>query len=523
MKTTRYPLRKSRLVITCLVAAGLLSGSSLLVADTLSSTATGTSVAWGTTTNWLDGSIPISTDDVLIDYSNGATTTVLTLNAAQAANSLTFGSATGTALGSFTLRANTSVTTGRTLTLTSGNITVDSSVTGQINLGTPAAAGFGVTTVSLAPTGTSTFTVATGKTLNIDAVLTGTGTTLTLAGGGTVVLAGANTFGASSRLITTSATAGSVLAINNAAALGNSLNILNLSSGSTIDNTSGAGITLNNTNGIRVLGTFTFAGTQDLTFNGNVDLRGGNRTITTTAGTLTFNGVVSNGSTTFTKTGAGTLVFGGANTYAGLTTISGGTLQLGNGGTTGSLLTTGTIANNANFTINRSDSVVQGTDFSATAISGTGSFTQAGVGTTTLNITNTFTGVTTVTAGTLATSSTGTFGAGNVSVAAGAALTFGNNASIGDLKALTFASTSAIALNFTGAETIGSVFNSVTSTFLTDGTYDAAGLNSFFGGISAFSGTGSITVSAIPEPATVAVFAGLAVLGLSALRRRRTA
>jgi len=63
----------------------------------------------------------------------------------------------------------------------------------------------------------------------------------------------------------------------------------------------------------------------------------------------TFSGVIQNGTgaTALTKTGIGTLILSGANTYTGTTTISAGTLQVGNGGTSGSL-GTGSIVNNAN-------------------------------------------------------------------------------------------------------------------------------------------------------------------------------
>lgn len=134
---------------------------------------------------------------------------------------------------------------------------------------------------------------------------------------------------------------------------------------------------------------------------------------------------------------------------------------------------------------------------------------------------NTYNGGTTVNAGTVATSSTGTFGTGNISVAAGAGLTLGNSASIADSATLTFADTSTISLSFSGAETLGAVYDSVTATYLAAGTYTAGELNTYFGNISAFTGAGSLTVSAIPEPATYAALAGALAIGAVVIRRRR--
>ncbi|SEL33029.1 outer membrane autotransporter barrel domain-containing protein [Variovorax sp. YR750] len=100
--------------------------------------------------------------------------------------------------------------------------------------------------------------------------------------------------------------------------------------------------------------------------------------------------------------GSGTTALTGANTYSGGTTITAGTLQLGNGGTTGSIA--GNVVNNATLAINHSNAF----GF-AGAISGGGVLQQLGAGTTTLTGTNTYTGGTVVQAGRLLAGSAGAF------------------------------------------------------------------------------------------------------------------
>ncbi|MFK2879179.1 autotransporter-associated beta strand repeat-containing protein [Rhodanobacter hydrolyticus] len=113
--------------------------------------------------------------------------------------------------------------------------------------------------------------------------------------------------------------------------------------------------------------------------------------------TSTYAGVIS-GSGTLTQQGAGTLTLTGANTYTGGTTISSGTLQVGNGGSTGSI--TGNVADNGTLTFKLS-----GDTAFAGAITGSGALVQNGSGTLTLTGANDYTGGTTINTGTLVASS----------------------------------------------------------------------------------------------------------------------
>ena len=140
-------------------------------------------------------------------------------------------------------------------------------------------------------------------------------------------------------------------------------------------------------------GTF-LAGANNLTFVNPFAINTSGGAIDTGANTLTVSGAITdgNGPGALTKTGTGTLVLTNSNTYTGGTTISAGTLQLGDGGTAGSIL--GDVLNNGTFAINRSDMFVFGN-----VISGTGALQQNGTGMTVLTNTSTYTGATVVNSG----------------------------------------------------------------------------------------------------------------------------
>src|SRR5262245_17506352 len=144
----------------------------------------------------------------------------------------------------------------------------------------------------------------------------------------------------------------------------------------------------------------------------------------------TFSGVIFDapGTMRLTKAGTGTMILSGDNSYTGGTTISAGTLQLGDGGTSGSIV--GNVANNGILAVNRSDVFT----FRG-LISGTGAFQQNGTGTTIFTANNTYRGATTVSAGTLQAGAANTFAPSSAfTVASGAALNLASfNQSIGSL------------------------------------------------------------------------------------------
>lgn len=202
----------------------------------------------------------------------------------------------------------------------------------------------------------------------------------------------------------------------------------------------------------------------------------------TAATDLTISGVVSGLTFGFTKLGAGTIVLSGVNTYRGTTNISTGTLKI-SGGTNisntsavivdgvfdlnGASESVGSLAGTGTVTSSVAGNIVlsAGGDNSSTSFSGiiqNGSatslgFTKGGAGTLTLSGNNSYTGVTTISAGIVQLGSAGDgtntpLGtiAGATSVTAGAML---------DLNGFTLSTDEALILNGSGITNGGALSN----------------------------------------------------------------
>jgi outer membrane autotransporter protein len=192
-----------------------------------------------------------------------------------------------------------------------------------------------------------------GFTTTISQVIQGAGG-LTEAGGGVLVLSGDNTYAGG-----TTISAGT-LQVGNGGATGS------LGSGPVLDNSA-------------------------LAFN--------------RSGTVTVPGAITGtGSLTQESPAGGTLVLTGENTYTGGTTIISGILELGSGGTTGSIV--GNVTNNATLEFDHSNTFTV-----AGVISGSGGVAQIGTGTTILTANSTYSGLTTISGGTLAAGGVNVFSA----------------------------------------------------------------------------------------------------------------
>ena len=122
------------------------------------------------------------------------------------------------------------------------------------------------------------------------------------------------------------------------------------------------------------------------------------------------------------KNGSGTTTLLTVNNYTGTTTINGGTLALGAGGTDGSISSSSAVTNNGTLAYQLA------ADQSAPyPISGTGNLTKSGTGTLTLSGTHTYSGGTTLSGGAINLIANGSLGTGSIAIGTGTTLNINKN------------------------------------------------------------------------------------------------
>ena len=285
--------------------------------------------------NWVVGSTGASDNWKLItgstatDYLQGDSVT-FDDSATIAHNSVNISAANVSPTATTFNNSSVSYTVGGSFGIASGTLSVNGG--GTLNLNTP-------NTYSGSTTISSSSTLNLGGTLGSTAISVGSGSTLSessggviggsasLASSGNTTLAGANTYSGGTTL-----SAGQLNINNGGSSSANSAigtGTLTISGG-TIDNTSGVDENLAPNNQQFWNGDFTYVGSaNNLNLGTGTVTPNGNRQVTVSGHTLTVGGVISGGAIGLTKTGNGTLVLSGANTFSGKTTVNGGTLSIG--------------------------------------------------------------------------------------------------------------------------------------------------------------------------------------------------
>jgi outer membrane autotransporter protein len=259
----------------------------------------------------------------------------------------------------------------------------------------------------------------------------------------------------------------------------------------------------------------TLENTADVTSARTVAMQANGTLLTDPGTTLTLNGAIS-GSGALTKAGTCTLILNANNAYTGGTTISAGTLQLGSGGTTGSIV--GAITNDGTLLFDRSDTLTLNG-----AISGSGNVNQIGSGTTILAADNSYTGGTTITSGTLQLGNGGATGSIVGAVVDNGALVL-DSGGIMTLGAIS--GTGSVTQNGSGTTLLTGNNSYTGSTHVNAGTLalgDASGTSASLGGGAGvqvasgatFGGNGSVNGNVVND-GTIAVANAIPVLNASA-------
>lgn len=282
---------------------------------------------------------------------------------------------------------------------TSSTLTVGANSQNTTFSGTLSNSGAG-SSLALVKTGAGTFTL----TSSVNAF--GGGTTVR---GGRLVATDAGALGSGNIALQASSTNRATLVLSNITMSGKTLTMDSTTNRAILLSGGVAGATWNGdivlTGGTSVNGTTEIAndtGNGPLTVAGTITgaITGGGALTLRGAGATTTNVLsasVNIGSTPLIKTDDGTWqITSSGNTWNG-TTISAGTLSVGNGGATGEL-SGGGVTNNGTLTVNRTGAITV-----TNAISGSGAIIKTGAGTLTLSGTtaNTYSGATTISNGTL--------------------------------------------------------------------------------------------------------------------------
>lgn len=391
---------------------------SLIKANTSTWTLTGANTFTGTTT--ITGGT--------LQLGNGGTTGALSTSSAISNNAVLAINRSNTVTQG-TDFASTISGSGSLLKAGSGNLILTGS-----NLGT------GTSREVLTLSGSNAGTV----TLSNSAALGAAGNTVRFSGGGSGVVDLQTNTSVNSFNISSGTGNGGTLIINRettGAGVTHALGVLDLSSVTLTSNTGSnvtsgtAGVSFtelrmtggNDNNPVTLAGSATYSvGSASITANGfSKRLQLDGSSLGNTIGAISNSSNSTAGAVVnLIKAGSSTWTLTDNNTYSGTTSISSGTLRLGNGGSTGNLAGTSNITNNGTLAVNHSNAFTQATDLNNRAISGTGSLIQSGTGTTVLTAANTYSGGTSVLSGTLTVNNTtgsGT-GTGAVTVSNGATL-----------------------------------------------------------------------------------------------------
>ncbi|HQR41017.1 MAG TPA: autotransporter-associated beta strand repeat-containing protein, partial [Gemmatales bacterium] len=349
----------------------------------------GTLQVTGTTFNNNSRSITWGTSGGGFDITSAANTFTVSQNLTSGGSLTKLGTGTLVLSGANTYTGGTNINAGILSVGGDGNLGTG---TGGLtfNGGTLQATGSFTTNRATTLNANGTFEVTGSNTLTHSAVISGAGG-LTKAGTGTLILSGANTYTGGTKL---AGSAGSIVRLGNANALGNSNNSLTINAGNTLD-LNGTTIAVGALSGLgNVTNTSGTIASLFTVGNGNAD--------------STFSGIMQNGAQPLAlqKVGTGTLILSGSSTYTGGTTINAGAVRISddanlgsggggltfNGGTLQSTVTFGTARPTLLNAPGGTFEVIGTTLTHAGNITGAGSLTKTGTGTLVLSGNNTYSG-----------------------------------------------------------------------------------------------------------------------------------